>query len=238
MEKSISDAFLYMFKDKDWPKKAGILAFSFFFIFAIFCKEISIFPMLIKHNKEANLMAQTLRIVSPVVALINVFISGYLSKCTQNVIKNNGQEDILLPNWQDDFFNYFIIGAKRITSKIGIYILLLPTIFLLGIPIIIFEFLCIPLGKIFCSEFKFDSYFKWKEAYKLIKNNVGLYIWILLIMLIINILSILLFVVLFYFKIPSGINAIILAIITTYSCFVFAYLVGIVGDNKKLELES
>jgi len=238
MEKSISKAFSYMFKDKDWFKKAGILVFLYFFIFALLFSEISVLPMLLKHNKEANLTSQALRFIMPIATLMAFFITGYISKCTQNVIKNNGQENILLPNWQDNFFNYFIIGAKRAGSRAGIYVLLLPTIFLLGIPVIIFWFLSIPLGKIFCSEFKFDSYFKWKEGYELIKNNVGLYISILLIFLNLNLLSSLLIVGLFYFKVPNGLSAIILAITSTYLCLVSAYLVGIVGDKKKLELES
>lgn len=238
MKKSIDRAFLYMFKDKDWYKKAGILAVLYFIVYVIVCSAISILPPLLQHAKEANLNTQMIRLSMPIATLITFFIIGYLTKCTHNVINNNGQEDILLPNWKDDFLNYFILGAKRIGGRMGVCVLLLPTILLLGVPFLIFWLLSIPLGRIFCTEFKFDSYFKWNKAYELIKNNVGLYICILLIMLIINLFSILLFVALFYFKVTSGLNAIILTITTTYLSLVFAYLIGIVGDKKQLTLES
>lgn len=236
MEKSVKNAFLYMFKDKDWDKQIGILTFLFFIIFAIFYKEISLIPLLATKNKEANLTMQAIRIITPIVTIITFFMLGYITKCTHNVINSTNQEIILLPDWNDDFFSYFVLGAKRAASKMGVFILLLPTILLLGIPFIIFGFLCIPLGRIFCTEFKFESYFKWKEGYELIKNNVGLYIWILIIMLILNLLSTLLVIVLLYFKIESSLSAIISAIITTYLSLVFAYLLGIVGE--KLESES
>lgn len=236
MEKSVKNAFLYMFKDKDWFKKAGILTLLYFFIFAVFCKEISVLPFLLHNSKEANLTIQALRIVSPITTIIVFFILGYMSKCTQNVINNNGQENILLPNWNDKFFNYFIIGAKRAGSKMGVFVLLLPTILLLGIPFVIFWLLSIPLGRIFCTEFKFEAYFKWREGYKLIKNNVRLYLFVLITMIFLNALSVILLIVLFYSKIPSDFNALILAIISTYISFFFAYLLGIVGE--KLESES
>lgn len=238
MKKSIGNAFLFMFKDKDWYKKAGILAVLYFIVYVIACSAISILPTLLQHTKEANLNAQMIRLLMPIGTLITFFIIGYITKCTHNVINNNGQENILLPDWKDDFFNYFILGAKRIGGRMGVCVLLLPTILLLGIPFLIFWLLTIPLGRIFCTEFEFDSYFKWKKAYELIKNNIGLYVWIFLIMLMINLMNILLFVALFYFKVTSGLNAIIMAITTTYLALVFAYLVGIVGDKKQLTLES
>lgn len=237
MEKSVGNAFFYMFKDEGWLKKAGILTLLFFVIFIIFYSLVSTFPMILKHPKALNPNMELIRLASPVASLIVFFISGYLSKCTHNVIHSNTQENILLPDWQDNFFNYFIIGAKRTGSYAGVFVLLLPTILLLGIPFIIFWFLRISLGKIFCTEFKFDSYFKWEQAFELIKNNVGLYIGIFLIILVLNLLDSLLFIALLYFKVPNNLSAIISAITTTYLCFVFAYFIGIVG-NKPLKLES
>lgn len=234
MEKSVKNAFIYIFQDKDWIKKTSILAVFFFFLYAFLFKEISLLPLLLQHNKEANLTQQALRIVSPILTLISFFATGYISKCTQNVI-NNTQENILLPDWEDDFFNYFVIAAKRIGSRLGVYILLLPTILLLGIPFIIFWFLSLPLGKIFCSEFKFESYFKWKEAYELIKNNIGLYISILLILINLNLLITLLTVILLCLKVSNNLCSIILAMVSTYTTLVAAYLIGIVGNKKSSE---
>lgn len=236
MEKSFGNAFTYMFKDKDFKKKIGILSIFLFIIFAFFGYAIYL-SILIAHNPKdvaLKIKEPIINLLSPIITIIMFFVSGYIFKCTHNVIKSNAEEEtILLPNWQDDFFSYFMIAAKKCGSILGIYTLLIPTILLLGIPFIIFFILILALERIFCEEFKFDSFFKWKEAFQLIKNNIGLYISIILTLLLFGLINFVLIFTMFKFKVHFVLIAIIMTLFNSYIVLVGAYLEGIVGEKKK-----
>lgn len=240
MNKTVANAFVYMFKSENWYKKIGVFAAFAFFMKVINCSMISNFILLVHNPKDLTVQQNmhAIQLLMPIVTIIIFLLGGYIAKCVQSVISNNGSDNVVLPDWKNNILNNFIIGAKRGGSVLAVYCLLLPTLFLLGIPILLFWLLLLPLGKIFCTNFEFESYFKWKDAFALITNNIGLYVVITLLEIILNILYVVILGLLFYFKIHTTIIALISTIIFTYLSFVFGYFMGIIGEKKVYKMES
>lgn len=219
MEKSISNAFTYMFKDEDWKYKLGILAM------------LSFPAMYQSYLADIKGVKEPLLILSILAAITSIIISGFYAKCTQNVIFSESETPNLLPKWEDSFFHYFVIGLKKIVATIIIYIIMIPASILV-IPAVIFAILYPALERVFCTEFKVTSYFSWKRATSLRKQNPSLYIKILLL----PFLIILFFVVIMFVitEISPLLFAIISPLIICYFFLVYAYLVGMIGSEENV----
>lgn len=214
MEKKISNAFTYMFKDSEWKYKMLILVLlTVPSVYQSYLKDI-------KHIKEP----QILLLIA--VIFTSILISGYVAKCIQNIIFSNAENNIQLPAWEDNFWGYFVIGIKKILASLLIVIALIPASILI-VPLIIFIFISIVLERIFCEEFNMTSYFQWGKAFDLIKQNPRKYIQILLTY--IPLVIILGIITLLFFKTPFIL--VVLPVVTSYYALVSAYLKGIIGSE-------
>lgn len=220
MEKKISNAFTYMFKDTEWKYKLIVLTLlSVPSVYNSYLKDI-------KHVKEPQILLLLLVIIT------SILISGYMSKCIQNIIYSNAEAPSL-PAWEDDFWGYLIIGLKKILAGILILIALIPGTLLI-IPLLIFIFLSIALERIFCEKFDITAYYAWKKAFNLIKLNPGKYIQIIL--MYIPLIIALAIIALIFFSTP--LILVVLPIVTTYYMLVSAYLKGIVGSEAEVEAQE
>lgn len=222
MEKSIQNAFTYMFKDNEWTYKLFIL--MMLYLPGAYYSSITtgLNVEAIKSNINFNAV-----IIGIVVSAISVTIStGYLAKCTHNIIKNEG-EAFRMPCWEDDFFSYFFIGIKKGFAIFITSLLLLPTIILLAIPLLIFSFIFLALDNIFCVDFKLDAYFAWKKAFSIIVSNNKLYYIILFLGFILSLVP----SVFYLIKLPTIIFSLLFAACMTYTALVYAYLIGIVNRD-------
>lgn len=253
MNKSIKNAFTYMFKDEKWFFKVSLIAIIFILIWAVFCFILSQFLMLIKtvgpngqpqfNQPEFIFLNNVLQIFGAFVMIIIFYVIGYWAKCTYNIIHNNGADTISLPSFKDGFLNTYIIGAKLTLSAAALMYLFYPAILLFVVPffVIIFLFgiiLVNALKRVFCEEFKFEAFFAWKEGFALIKNNVSLYVSIVLTQIALSIINIGMLILFYHLKFPPNIIALLVGLYTTYVYFVNAYLVGIVGSKKELVQEA
>lgn len=234
MDKTFGKAFSYMFKDEDWRGKAGILFVMYLVVSVFVCTFISSL-VLVSGNLKDPSIAQTnnaLNMMMPICDILIFFIVGYLARCTHNVIKNDGSFAITLPKWGDGFLNNFIIGGKQTGAYLAVLCLILPSVLILGIPFLIFWFLSLALYRLFCEDFKFDSYFAWKQAFELVRNNLKLYIGVILTVIFLNLFLLCIVAPLFYFKISSSLIAILMAAYATYQALIIAYLRGIIGETR------
>lgn len=235
MEKKISNAFTYMFKDEDWKYKISIFTGLSF----IPCLLLQIINLISKHPIIPNpLFLGVFAIFSIIILFSSIFLLiGYTSKCIQNIVFSDGAETALLPKWEDNFNNYYSIGAKKISGVILIGLALIPSVLLLGIPFLIFYILLLALDQTFCTKFKVSSYFAWKEAMNLIKANVGQYIIIILLYFIFTVIFNAVFNILFFIcgSVPSfgvvSICIILESIIMAYIALMEAFLIGIIGGD-------
>ena len=219
MEKSIKNAFTFMFKDPDWIYKLSILA-----LLSVPSSYISYLNHTNSAN-SANFLNGAFLLLCIVSMVTSLIVSGYFSKCTQNIIFATHEEANLLPAWEDNFGGFVTIGLKKMLGGLLIGLVILPAS-LLVIPILIFAFISIALERIFCQEFKISSYFAWRKAFNLIKEDGGRYFLILLTY--IPLVLILAVIMLIFMKIPA-ILMVVLPIITAYYMLVSAYLVGSLG---------
>lgn len=221
MEKKISNAFTYMFKDAQWKYKLLVLTLlSVPSVYQSYLKDI-------KHVKEPQLILLLLVIIT------SILMSGYISKCIQNIIYSNAENAPMLPAWEDDFGGYFIIGLKKILAGILILIALIPGTLLI-IPLLVFIFLTIALERIFCERFDITSYYAWKKAFNLIKLNPTKYIQIIL--MYIPLVLALGLITLLFFNTPFIL--VILPVVATYYALVSAYLKGIVGSESEVKIDD
>lgn len=214
MEKKISTAFTYMFKDND---------FAYKFIILILLTVPSIYISYLEHVQGIKTPPILLQVLSWVTGII---ASGYFAKCTHNIIFSELDETNLLPKWEDDFWGYFGIGFLKGIAYLLITIALIPASILI-VPLLIFLFLTLALDRIFCTDFKMGAYFQWKKAYGLVKQNMSKYIKIALMYIPLTVILVL-FVLLFA---KTAVLYVAVPIVTTYYMLVSAYLVGIVGSE-------
>lgn len=246
MQKTIGNAFNYMFKDKDWfIKFAGVVLLlmimysPFLFLvqqFINFCINNSSLSHNIKPPTPA--LSDILSFCIPLliilfISIIYYFVEGYFARCTQNIIKNYTEQPAILPEFKNNFFNSYLTGAKKYAAIRAIFTLIQPANICLFIPSLLLSLMKPALTRLYCNEFEFETYFKWKEAYELISKNVGLYIAIVIIE-ILFMLSLFAFLsTLFIFKIHVALISLLVAIYSAYIFFVDAYLEAIVGEPKK-----
>lgn len=221
MEKKISNAFTYMFKDPKWVYKLVVLTLlSVPSFYHSYLKDV-------KHVKEPQIILLLFVIIT------SILMSGYVSKCVQNVIYSNPETLPSLPAWEDDFGGYLIIGLKKILASLLIVIALIPGTFLI-IPLLAFMILDIALERIFCENFDITAYYAWKKAFNLIKLNPTKYVQIIL--MYIPLIIILGIVALIFSSTPFVL--VVLPIVTTYYTLVSAYLKGIVGSEAEIKAEE
>lgn len=235
MEKSINNAFTYMFEDKDWIYKVSI--FVLLSIPAAFYAMFQIFPEALKNIlKLTDISPLVLLIVSVVMAVAALLANGYYCQIIKN-IGNAKQFDTqeLLPLWENDFFGYLKIGALLLAASfIAAAALLIP--FILIIPAIIFALLKPALINIFCSEYNVTSFLAWRKAFLLIKQDTGFYVKIILASLAIFIVYLLIFLVAQLVFKPLVI--IVLPFLTAYTQLVYAYLYGLLGQQRVESFEN
>lgn len=233
MDKILIEAFTLIKKDKDYGFKLLILALLFIPTLYVFYNEakfssnlnfanIGLMGFLTMFSKFSFLFLILNSITYP-------FIWGYLSSCTHNVI-NNVDNEQFLPNWEDDFFNYFGIGIKYsiAIAIIGIA-LIIPGIISIGLLFLLFIFLYPALNNVFCRDYDLKAFFQWKKAYSYVKVNSNLY-WAIfgyyiLIKIAIQIINYLFETI----KAPVLLETIFTAIVTAYFMTALAYMTGLIG---------
>lgn len=240
MEKSIKKAFSYMFKEEGWASKIGYIFILCLIIWVTLCCFIAniIFLAVNQINPKSFILQDYITLFTPIIFLllfglpINSFIGGYFAKCTQNVI--NYKPGIpVLPERKNNFLNCYILGAKKVGAIRAIQILIHPLDICLGIPTLILLILKPALNRIFCTEFKFNSFLQWEKATELIGKNGWLFTAILLWETLFGIITLTLLIILFFMKINFVIIAIVLALCITYIAFVTAYMEALIGEPKK-----
>lgn len=223
-----------MFKDRDWVYKLGILVLLY--AGPGLCISFNQTDITALKAGNLNLLLSNLLPCILLSAIMCPFIFGYLSKCTHNVIKNNWGDPLTLPNWEDDFLNYFALGIKRGFAIFLIILLLIPGSVLLFIPFLIYGFITFALDNIFCTNFKLNSYFKWGRAFKIISSDYGLYVNALAIIFVMGLLAALIQFLCSYYKLPNTSTVFIQAICSIYVSLVTAYLIGMFGVNEEDEI--
>jgi len=224
MDKSILKSFTYMFDANDRAFKISILVMLYLPI-----AYFSYVMMTIKANGATpQLNYGNIVIFFFIVWLTSLFATGYLAKCTQNIILFNGDQPFDMPNWEDNFIGYLVIGFKKGVSVFVTTLVLLPTVILLAIPLLIYSFIYPALDNIFCSEFKFNSYFSWKKAFSIIASNNKLYYSILGLLFLLSIARNLFYLL----KLPAGLFIFLLAIFMAYLSLISAYWIGIINRGS------
>lgn len=247
MQKTVGNAFNYMFKDKDWCTKfAGVVLLliimygPFLFLvqqFIYFCINNSSLNHSIKPPMPA--LSDILSFCIPLliiilfISIIYYFVEGYFARCTQNIIKNDTEQPAFLPEFKNNFFNSYLTGAKKYAAVRAIFTLIQPANICLFIPSLLLSLMKPALNRLYCNEFEFEAYFKWKEAYELISKNAGLYIAIVIIEILFTVSMFVFLIMFFIFKIHVALISLFMAIYSAYIFFVEAYLEAIVGESKK-----
>lgn len=241
MEKSIKNAFTFMFKDKNLNYKVLII-----FLLCIPSFYSSYFLFLNKINISSNI--KFLLVLSLVIGyLFKVMIYGYFTKFIHNVITSKNDDIIALPEWKGNISNYLFLGIKKIfslflvltvlwlsTTILGIisniiFHTIIPAFISLYILLLAFVFLYTALDNIFCTDFKISSFFAWKTAKNIIFTNIKIYFQVFLI----AITPLVLMQIFGSTKSLIFVYLIVLPIISIYLNIVYAYLVGIINQNKE-----
>lgn len=240
MNKTFKNAFIYMFKDEKWYPKIGFLLLFLIPFWGAVCYTLSLFYPLYtkyKHHQSHELNTAIAFFVALVLlclfgGIVYSIILGYLSKCTQNIIKSTQIENEILPSWKGNLLSNYILGAKKLGARNALMILIRPLNIALLIPMLVFYLLKPALNRIFCEEFKFDSYIQWVKASDLIGDNFGLYLIIIILEFLYGLSLLTLFIVLLIFKIHFALTALCLSIYSTYALLTGAYLEAIIGQKK------
>jgi hypothetical protein len=184
MEKSISKAFTFMFKDSDWKYKLFVLAaLAFPGMFLGYQSETlktTIKGMAATSDNLFSIAVFYLLILIFIIACTFIF-EGYCCKCTQKIIYANGQtsENDVLPKWEDEFWEYSKIG---VSFSIGVGFLGLAVALgsILIIPLLFYIVGYVALKTLFCVDFKMGSFFAWKKALRLMNSNFSHYFSVIL----------------------------------------------------------
>lgn len=247
MEKSIENAFSYMLKDEKWYPKIGVLVLIYLVFWGAICFFVNEFiSLIINHNMPPVFPSTEIGITIGIYAAIFILFSaigvslvtGFLARCTQKVVESDGKELISLPEWEKGFLYYYILGAKKSAAFNAVHVLLQPANILLGLATLFLGCIRPALNRIFCTEFKFGSYFAWQEAFDLITKNVGLYLLILLIEILLSLSLIGCLIIFFYAKVSYVIIALFATVFSVYISLVRAFMEGIIGEKKKKENDT
>jgi hypothetical protein len=141
MEKTIKNAFTYMFKDGDWKYKLFILLILQ--LPSIILGSLSV--LMPKMLKGVGLDLYIYMILLVVISIISGVISlGYFVKCGNNIIycdKNSSQIDVL-PKWEDNILQFLKLGSLYYVA----IFLFLTVMFLFGFLGSLFSKILMPLS--------------------------------------------------------------------------------------------
>lgn len=238
MEKSITNAFTFMTNDRDWIYKLFIL---FMLILASTYAHINFVKFILKPAEMSigiNNLLDFLKfyfgyafILFLIDAIVLPFITGYLATCAHNIMINKN-DPLLLPNWEEKFLNYFVVGTKySITIFFISTILIIPSLITLGFAYLAFLFFWPSLCCIFCENYGLKAFCSWKKAWSFIKKDTKLYLIISSFYAVCNILVPILminFVLLF----PVVFSSILISIVFTYLSLAFAYMIALLNTNE------
>lgn len=234
MEKSISSAFTYMFKDEDWKYKLLILVLLS--IPSAFYSLFQLYPEAAKNIFFSPDLSSGIFFTASVVMLIAaLFSKGYCLKCIQTISKSNFDEQPeLLPRWENNFSEYFKLALLFFVAMIisGV-VLLIPFIFV--IPALVFYFLMPALYSIFCQDFKVTSFLAWRKAFAIVKQDSGLYLKVIFTYL--GIAVVLVIATILCKFISKQIVMVVLPILIAYTELVYAFLYGLIGQNAEIVSE-
>lgn len=177
MEKKISKAFTFMFKDSDWIYKLFILSALAFPSFYLAFEGENLKQYLTKSIEDPYQLAGFFILLLVLTTICTFFFEGYCCKCT-NIIMNAGKssnEKDLLPKWEEDFLGYFRIGFN---FSVGVSFIGLAVAIgsILIVPLLFFGVAYIALKTLFCVDFKIKSFFAWRTASDLMRKNLGHYL--------------------------------------------------------------
>jgi len=181
MEKSKLKAFTFMFKDSDCKYKLFILS-SLAFPTAFLSYQGENLKQIMKGGLESALLPVEFILVLLILTVACTFLfEGYCCKCTQLVIYANQKdpEKDLLPKWENEFWEYSKIG---VAFSIGVSLIGLAVALgsILIVPLLFYAVAYVALKTLFCVNFKMSEFFAWKKALKLMRNNFGHYISVIL----------------------------------------------------------
>lgn len=260
MEKKISSAFTYIFKDSEWKFKSFIIYMITLLPFGLtYLMQVHLLDQ-IKVKSAADLGSLTslisiLILVYVVSFILNILMYGYENKSIHNIILLNKFPDNpnFMPRWEENFFDFFRVGflymvilfllslllmaflgsgVFLIKSNPAVSILLMiVSLILLGI----YGFYLPALQALFALKYDLRSFFQLGEARKIVSSNTGNYLAILFMMFLISVVSSIVISML-----KSSILLVIIApFIATYTFFVYIYLKGIIiSDVSEIAMQT
>lgn len=248
MEKKISNAFTYLFKDPEWKFKSFII-----YMISIVPLGLMYFTQTYMKTHMTAKTTQELSSISVVIGVLmftqilslvlSILMSGYENKSLHNLIyqEESSENPIFLASWEENIgellriglFYFFAIllfllsmfllmGIGLLFSKI---IPIVSAIFIIisAIIMLIFSFYVPALQAIFATKYELNSFFRFKKAQKVVGYGTGNYLKILFIMFLASIVTSIVVTLL-----KSSIFLFIIApFLTTYTFFVYIYLKGI-----------
>lgn len=226
MDKSIGNAFTYMFKDADWKYKLFILAaLAFPGAFMSYQSDSMKASMATMQGAPDRYLSYFLFLLLMLVfVVICTFIfEGYCCKCTNKIIYSDNEVSPgdLLPAWENEFWQYSKIG---IAFSIGVGLLGLAVLLgsILIVPILFYMVGYVALKTLFCVDFKIMTFFAWKKAWKLMSSNPSQYFSVIFLSLAVY----LVFGIVAFFCSKSYILSFVTAFAQAYVFLVLAYLRG------------
>lgn len=224
MNKSVLNAFSYMFKESDWKFKILIL-------FGLNVPAIMLQGILMSGSELITILTSSAGLIV-LLLIITLFTTGsafgYGYKTMQNLSNNTGS---ILPEWEDNFFQYLkYFGLFAVAMLLFSLVMIIPS--LLIIPAIIAGFITPALIAIFVKDFNATSMLAWKKAFALIKQDSGLYIKVFIMYIGLIILSNV-FSMIFMFLVKSSLYLAVLlySLVVAYCQLINAYIIGILGQN-------
>ena len=238
MEKRMSEAFSFMFKDNDWKFKMFILYLLSLvsYILAYYSNELT---ETIKATKNYSLAVPFVGVLI-LSFVLSLPILGYSFKSINNLIYSQPQSENfnMLPRWENDFFSYIMVGLRYIgaslliglcvgllfiavsaiasVSKLFLSILMIVLIILA----LIYAYYFPALEVIFAMSYDFLALFKVKKAAELVKYGTSKYIRVLLLISLVSII----FSIISALCAKSILLIILVPIINVYTFFVYVYL--------------
>lgn len=176
MEKSIKNAFTFMFEDKDWKYKLFVLSALAFPSFYLNYQGENLKQSLAVNAGNIFSLLWFILLMLIFIIYCTFLFEGYCCKCTQNIIfsnENTTQND-LLPEWENNFWGFSKIGIL-FSVGVGLLGLVVALASILIIPIFLYLFAYVALKTLFCIDFKIGAFFAWGKAKELIGLNSNKY---------------------------------------------------------------
>lgn len=148
MEDSLSSAYTYIFKNKNWLLRLIILSML----------NIPIIVLLLLYDaKKLNYHSTEfylLLITTIITMLINM---GYYARCTRNLIYLDPNNQNIMPQWKSYIFEYLDLGIKKAWFYFISGFMMFPMMFTferLMLPRVGFDF---ALEGLFCTDFNYKN---------------------------------------------------------------------------------